>query len=205
MTTKLQDALSDEVGRLRPTRRWQAAGSADDVELWQRDENVWEHLDPPEDLALPPLLPWSPALEALTLAVYRVDNYDLLEDRQYYDISWPPQGNLWTAGSWRWSEFQTCPVHGDRYDSDCEECPPPDQTLDVIVDEPAQWHWQVRVEICERRIREGRIVETDVIDDHYEDWIIGSTLVDPREVQYGPSRHHPLRTLLITEQPFGSG
>ena len=85
-----------------------ASSRSADIEVWRRVEDVWEHTDPPEDRALPPMIKWGEALRALVLAIYRVENDEILEPGQYYDISWPPEGYLTTDGSWYWRSSDEC-------------------------------------------------------------------------------------------------
>jgi hypothetical protein len=179
--------LRREVGNLRPLSHW-ANIRVDGVETWRRDEDVWDGAEPVEDHALPPFLDWSEAIEKLAESTYRVE-YDFeFEEGSAHRISWPPTGNLWNPGAWYWTDPDQCGEHGDDYQDSCEECDSLDQQGKVHVEEQAQWDWSVRVEIY----NDG----DQVLQDR---WEIGSTFMDPREVEYGPSRHHPLRQLLFME------
>lgn len=189
------DAIKAELSRrltgLQPRRTW---ASVDDGDIWQRTEDVWDLLDPAEEHALPPDLPWSDELRQLALAEYRARFDKYLEPGGRHDITWPPEGFLASPGRWYEQEPGLCDEHGDEYAEECEECMGLDRGGQTVVDRDATWEWTVEVQTWEpQETRHGTSVELLETDP----WTIGYTDVDPREVEYGPVKGSPDRAELV--------
>ena len=180
------------LGELRPRHTW--ASVLDDADIWQRTEDVWDLLNPREDHALPPELPWSEELRQLALAEYRAKFDKYLEPGGHHEITWPPEGYLTSPGSWYVTEPGLCDEHADEYVDECEEC----RSLDrggQVVDRDATWEWTVEVETWEPQENADGTTSIELLQT--DPWTIGYTDVDPREVEYGPVKGSPYRTEMV--------
>jgi len=89
------DRLKQALASVRPLRSWLDAATAAGVDVWTRkDEDEWTYADPPEELALPPLIDWSDDLKRLALSAYRATFDKYLEVGQCYVLIWPPEASL---------------------------------------------------------------------------------------------------------------
>jgi hypothetical protein len=187
--TELRQRLSE----LRPRHTW--ASVVADADIWQRTEDTWDLLDPPEDHALPPALPWSEETRQLSLSEYRAIFEKFLEPGGYYDLTWPPEGFLSSPGDWHVTDPELCSEHGDDYADGCEECQRLDRTVEVVVDQDATWEWSVEVETWGPEERSDGTTSIELLET--DRWTIGYTDVDPREVEYGPHKGSPARAEMV--------
>jgi hypothetical protein len=192
----MEDELRGRIRELRPRRTWSVVVSPDSEEVWRREDDVWELPAPPEDYALPPDLPWTEELRQLALSEYRATFDRFLEPNEYHEMDWPPQGFLATPGWW-YVELPSCSDHGEDYDDSCGECRGLDQAGTVVIDRPAEWEWTVEVRTWARETKpDGSISEIEV---DAQQWTLGFTPVDPREVEYGSEKGSPYRAELLRE------
>lgn len=177
--------LLERLQALRVTRRWASLSFPGAAEVWRRTVDEWDLPDLPEQLALPPIHPWNDELHQLAQSEHEARYARFLQAGQHFELDWPPEGSLVSAGSWH-DETPSCPEHGTAIDEGCTGCA---ATLDetwTVIDRPASWEWSTRVRTVDATGNEK--------DHGYQEgqvWILGHTDVDPRDVEYGP--------------PFGSG
>jgi hypothetical protein len=154
---------------LRPVGSWREVGRAAGIDVWHRRRD-WRSTDTPEETALPPMLPWTDELRDIVVSEYREKWNKYLGPGEDYDISWPPDGSLYSEGDW---------FLGDEEGEEVE---------------PAEWKWQVTVQRLDPPvIINGIETRFDSDEDTFE---FGWTRMDPREVEYGPHQLNPERQLL---------
>lgn len=191
---RVDEALEVQLAELRPVIRW-ADVARDGIEVWRRADDDWDMADPPEDHALPPMLDWNDTLRALVLAEYQQRFGKFLEDGQSYEISWPPEASLWTPGTWYREHAPQGGCQSTEFHEPSEDC---DGNSDrVVIDSMARWDWRVTVETWERRVRPDGREGSDLVEE--DSWEFGSTEMDPRDVEYGPHRLNPDRTMLFMQ------
>jgi hypothetical protein len=190
----MESELSRRIRELRPRRTWDSVVALGFDGAWRRTEDVWNFPAPPEDYAMPPVLPWTEELRQLALSEYCAIFDRHLEPNEHHEMDWPPQGFLTSSGSW-YVDFPLCSEHDVDYDDSCEECRSLDRDGTVVIDVPAEWDWTVEVRTVALETRsDGSTFEDDTDQDR---WNIGSTPFDPREVEYGPEKGSPYRAELI--------
>lgn len=159
---EFEEALRLALGALRPVIDWTAALRAaglDGPDVWYReDPDLWPMSGPPEEYALPPLVPWGDDLRLLAEKAYRHTFDRFLEPGESYEFTWPPRGALWDPGSWHYASSDDVDV--------------PDDDADVVI-ESASWSWDLAVE---------RVVDNGI--EYEQPWYMGRTRVDPRTVEY---------------------
>jgi hypothetical protein len=190
----MEDELSHRLRGLRPRLTWSSFVGSGSGTVWTREDDVWDLPAPPEDYALPPVMPWVEELRHLALRDHcaRFDRF--LEPNERHQMDWPPQGFLASAGWW-YVRLPSCSQHGEDCDDSCDECRTLDRDGIVVIDQPAQWEWTVEIRTIERgKKSDGSTFETEVDAQH---WILGYTDIDPREVEYGPEKGSPARSELI--------
>ncbi len=190
------DALERALKQVRPTSSWLEAAAVAGVGVWTLEgEDEWLYDDPPEEFALPPRIEWPDEIRSLALAAYG-ENWDrFLEPGQFYVMVWPPRAELSSEGSWYFKSSWECEMHGD-YDEQCPQCVRSAGEGVRVVDRPAYWSWQVDVETWALVAREGQMSVELVDDEDSHDWYLGTTEMDPYEVEYGPHRNSPDRQFL---------
>jgi hypothetical protein len=104
----------------------------------------WTGYWPAEDHAVAPDLDWTEAHRILVLAAYNAERGRFLEENQTYEIVWPPQAYLKTAGYVVLGEPLGCLEHGDP---DCDECEEFEAAPPEI--KPAEWSWSVGIDLHE--------------------------------------------------------
>lgn len=192
------EALKRALAEQRSTRTWQEAAAQAGLEVWCREgEDEWLYDDPPEELALPRRVEWPEDIKRLALAAYRETFDRFLEPGQYYVLVWPPRGELWDPGSWYFEDPEWCEQHGEDIDDACPACRRLDDDGVRVIESPARWSWEIEVqtwELVEAPV--GQLVSEQVDDDPPSDWNLGTTHIDPFDVEYGPHRDSPYRQLL---------
>jgi hypothetical protein len=159
---------------LRPTAQWRVVGEAAGVEVWRRRRPDWLLEDPPEERALPPMLPWTEELREAVIDEYRKLFAHFLDEGEDYDVSWPPDGNLYSEGDWYEND------EGENVQS-------------------AVWEWHVEVYLLSRPFEdEGRVIQDSSLEDGR--YTIGTLKVDPREVEYGPHVNDFTRQVLYLKR-----
>ena len=128
---------------------------------WDALESRSGWLEPPmipEDHALPPEMGFlSEGVHVQAIHDYLAANLDNLEADEHCEIAWPPEGHLWTPGSY-WEqdddELIECSEHGGSASEDCDECEEMaagngDHTTKETSEEedfdPAVWRWRLHV------------------------------------------------------------
>ena len=140
---------------------------------------------PPEDYALPPVLPWTELLRDRALRAYNERFGKYLDPGQRYEMSWPPEGSLSSPGAW-YVEAPSCSTHGEDPEENCRECQAADAEPTVVIDRPASWEWNVETRlVITETLPDGSIQQYEEDEDR---WLLGYADVDPREVEYGPEQ-----------------
>lgn len=151
--------------------------SAGFIETWNRQEDSWYQIDPPEDRAVQPDMAWTDEHQIATLREYLGKFLRYLEVDEFIEMSWPPIGNLWNSGSWGYNDDRYCDEHGDDWDDGCDECADSREQEPVSIHDFAEWHWHCRL----TTLRED---EDQIIEVSSEYWQAFSTEMDPREVHF---------------------
>lgn len=132
----------------------------------------WDRYMPPEDCAVPPDMDWTEAHKILVLAAYNQKWARFLDDKQTYEVAWPPEAYLTTDGYVGHGYVGGCVEH---HDLDCDDC---DEFTEVHGDvQPAAWSWSATIETYEREGNSGSLEDR-------ERFPFLSTLMDPRDVDY---------------------
>jgi hypothetical protein len=191
----VEDALQEALSELRPVRNWASVNVRGESEAWQRTEDSWDLPAPPEDYALPPALPWTERLRELALRAYNDQFGRFLDAGQRYEIDWPPEGSLFSPGSW-YADESSCSEHGDEFEDGCGECDVAGAEPVVVIDRPASWEWSVatRLVITEKG-PDGSRQEYAEDEDR---WLLGFTDADPRDVEYGAEKGTGERAELVS-------
>ncbi|GCE76002.1 hypothetical protein [Cellulomonas biazotea] len=147
-------------------------GNAD---AWNRTEDAWDNVDPPEDRAVQPLMAWSDQHRMDALRSYLSDYLRFLDPRDFVKLSWPPVGYLTSAGAWwdQWSE--ECDEHRNQRVDGCDQCAGPRTSPDAS-HEPATWSWSVSVTTYRH--------DDESESSEHEWWQVAETVVDPRLVHF---------------------
>ncbi|MEU4364283.1 hypothetical protein [Promicromonospora sp. NPDC023987] len=148
----------------------------------------------PEDHALPPEMGFlSEGAHVQAIHDYLAANVDNLEVDEHCEIAWPPEGYLWTPGSY-WEpndedEDVECSEHGEIPNRDCDECEElaaesvEGATKEAREEEdsvPAVWHWLLHVTTFSSS--EGSSSDADE-----ETWEWFETAMHPLSVYYSES------------------
>ncbi len=120
---------------------------------------------PPEDYACAPIFRWTGDLQKLVEEAYREGA--TIPAGAHVDVSWPPSGYLTNDGH--------CTVI-DAEDED-DLFAEPEMQVD-----PAVWSWSVDVTVERFEVYPDGTVGN--CEDERESWSLGTTTMDPREVEY---------------------
>ena len=143
------------------TRHWEQRAADGHVAVERvGDPGSYSGVDPIEDLALAPDLPWGDAdRKAMLEEAIRIHG---LEPGQWIELEWPPTAGLWDPGQ----------VNVDASEHE-------------VVEEMAQWKWLAPLRILELEFTiDGSVGRREVYCDPAHE--VAITTQDPREVLVGP-------------------
>ncbi|PXX53343.1 hypothetical protein DFR70_12856 [Nocardia tenerifensis] len=171
------------------TAHWLARAAEKHVEVdYASDVPTYTGVDPIEDVALPPDVPWSDADKKAGLE--RAIGVYGLGPGQWIELEWPPNGSLTYEGFVYWTQFESCEAHAESDETqleNCAECTQPKR----VVEEPARWTFYTTMTInaisfdqagieSSREVYRDNLFEVAVIEQDPGDLVIGPS--DPRSL-----------------------